>query len=55
MPYVLGDVNSDGGVDTSDIFESMYYVARRRLYRCRFTGDASSAARYALPQTGRAA
>ena len=31
VPYVLGDVNSDGSVDTSDIFESMYYVARKAV------------------------
>lgn len=46
VPYVLGDVNSDGSVDTSDIFESMYYVARKAVgyTDVRFTGDASSAA-----------
>ena len=46
VPYVLGDVNSDGSVDTSDIFESMYYVARKAVgyTDVSFTGDVSSAA-----------
>lgn len=46
VPYVLGDVNSDGVVDTSDIFEAMYYVARNAAgyTDVSFTGDSSSAA-----------
>lgn len=46
VPYTLGDVNSDGSIDSTDVFELLLYVAKKSSGQknVTFTGNASSAA-----------
>ena len=46
VPYTLGDVDNDGFIDSTDVFELLLYVAKKSSGQknATFTGDASSMA-----------
>ena len=46
LPYTLGDVDNDGFIDSTDVFELLLYVAKKSSGQknATFTGDASSMA-----------